>query len=394
MTGTWTATGSSRAATARGALREAMTGALRRLGRRPTLGFIFCSPSRSLEDALAMATELQPEADWLGCTTAGQFTEQGLVSDGLVVMLLASEDFEHVLRFSPDAASPKDSLTQLCGGIREQARQARDRGRSMATTVALVDGLTGDGERLVDRVHANMAGLTEIVGGAAGDDGKFVRTLVGAGGRVTSGGAALLHVFSPQRWGVGVDHGLRPATRTMRVTKSRGNVVYEIDGRPAFEVYRDYARSKGVNLQPESAGPFFINNELGIVLFDELKKARAPLSTADGALTCAAEIPQGAGVCIMGGTSQDLLAAAERAAREAAVHMNNKKAAGILLFDCICRGTILGDDFHREIEAVRSVFPGVPIAGFLTYGEIARYSGRLDGWHNTTAVVTAIPAGS
>ena len=43
---------------------------------------------------------------------------------------------------------------------------------------------------------------------------------------------------------------------------------------------------------------------------------------------------------------------------------------------------------------MRSVFPGVPIAGFLTYGEIARYSGRLDGWHNTTAVVTAIPAGS
>jgi len=41
---------------------------------------------------------------------------------------------------------------------------------------------------------------------------------------------------------------------------------------------------------------------------------RAPLSTADGALTCAAEIPQGAGVCIVGGTSQDLLAAAERGA--------------------------------------------------------------------------------
>ena len=46
----------------------------------------------------------------------------------------------------------------------------------------------------------------------------------------------------------------------------------------------------------------------------------------------------------------------------------------------------------REIDSVKAVFPGVPIVGFLTYGEIARYKGRLDGWHNSTAVVTAIPS--
>jgi len=38
------------------------------------------------------------------------------------------------------------------------------------------------------------------------------------------------------------------------------------------------------------------------------------------------------------------------------------------------------------------VFPDVPLAGFVTYGEIARFSGRLDGWHNATVVVAAIPA--
>jgi hypothetical protein len=52
---------------------------------------------------------------------------------------------------------------------------------------------------------------------------------------------------------------------------------------------------------------------------------------------------------------------------------------------------ILKDAFQREIDAVRSVFGGVPVAGFLTYGEIARYQGNLDGWHNATAVVAAIP---
>ena len=51
---------------------------------------------------------------------------------------------------------------------------------------------------------------------------------------------------------------------------------------------------------------------------------------------------------------------------------------------------ILDRGFSREIDAVQSVFPGVPIAGLLTYGEIARFKGRLEGWHNTTAVVVEV----
>ena len=53
-------------------------------------------------------------------------------------------------------------------------------------------------------------------------------------------------------------------------------MVQEIEGRPAFEVYRDYARERGVTLEPASAGPFLIGNELGILVFDEIKRARAP----------------------------------------------------------------------------------------------------------------------
>jgi hypothetical protein len=97
-------------------------------------------------------------------------------------------------------------------------------------------------------------------------------------------------------------------------------------------------------------------------------------------------------VCILDGNRKDLVAAARRAATEARERLGAKQAAGVLLFDCICRGAILGPEFSGEIAAVREVFPEVPIAGFLTYGEIARYSGKLDGWHKTTAVEVAIPA--
>jgi len=87
-----------------------------------------------------------------------------------------------------------------------------------------------------------------------------------------------------------------------------------------------------------------------------------------------------------------MLAAALSAAQQAKVGLNGAKAAGVLLFDCVCRGMILKDAFDREVAAVRSVFADTPIAGFLTYGEIARSSDKLGGWNNTTAVVVAIAA--
>lgn len=96
-------------------------------------------------------------------------------------------------------------------------------------------------------------------------------------------------------------------------------------------------------------------------------------------------------VSILHGDPPSMIDAARAAAEEAKQHLGGKKAAGVLLFDCVCRGMILKDAFDEEIDAVRSVFSGVPIAGFLTYGEIARYPGKLNGWHNATVVVVAIP---
>lgn len=125
----------------------------------------------------------------------------------------------------------------------------------------------------------------------------------------------------------------------------------------------------------------------------EVHRARAPLAVGDdGSLTCAADVAQGVSICILDGNPANMVAAAKAAATEALKNLEGAKPAGVLLFDCICRGMILKDQFAEEISAIRSVLGDVPIAGFLTYGEIANYQGKTDGWHNTTAVVVALPA--
>lgn len=378
-----------------GAATEAVKAALGPLGgARPTFGLIFASPRHNLAAALAAAENAAPGAAFFGCSTAGEITERGLTRGNLAALVVASDDTEvQLASASAVKADPAAAARVLCGGFAPAAKAAAGRGLAASTTILLVDGLNGVGESLVTEVLNATRPLQQVVGGAAGDDGAFQGTYVGGHGKASTDAAAALHVFSRSPWGVGVDHGLQPTTDRMRVTRASRNIVYELDGRPAFEVYQEYAARRGLELEPSTAGPFLIGNELGIYVFDEIKKARAPLSVgADGSLTCAAEIPEGAYVSILDGQPGRMVEAARRAAQEARRNLAGAQPAAVILFDCVCRGMILDGGFGREIEAVRSVFPNTPVAGLLTYGEIARFKGRLDGWHNTTAVVTAIPA--
>jgi hypothetical protein len=390
---TTTATGASTLARTEDAVAEAVNGALQRLKAEPAYGFLFASPTHDFPQALT-AVRRATRAPIIGCTTAGEFTERGLVQGGLVVMLVASTATARVAFAEGLHANPSRIAAELLAPLPDARKSASTREQRNLTTVLLTDGLAGTGERLVgDLYEARIQSRSQIVGGAAGDDRRFSATVVGAGEKFGTDSAAALHVFTEAVWGVGVDHGLRPVTRPMRVTKAHDNVVMEINGEPAFRLYERHAAARGVALRMDNAGPFLIENELGIHFFDKISRARAPLSVAaDGSLTCAGEIPSGAMVSILDGDPATMIRAARAAAEKARSRLENSQAAGVLVFDCVCRGMILKDRFMEEIDAVRSIFPGVPIAGFLTYGEIARSSSELDGWHNTTAVVVAIAA--
>ncbi len=376
------------------AARQAVAAAREQLGgATPAFGFLFAGPKHDLPSLVTAATAEAGGADFLACSTAGEFTEAGPTHDGVAVFLVASDLLSHHMRFAGGMkADPQGVATALCRDFGELKAAAFAHDRLRSTTVLLTDGLAGTGEQTLEALSEATGPFQQIVGGAAGDEGGFVATGVAAGESAGEDAAAALHIFGAQAWGVGIGHGLEPASDPMVVTRAEGNVVYELDGRPAFEVYRQHARRRGVELTPETAGPYLLGNELGLYFFDKVVKARAPLTVGlDGSLSCAAEIPPESTVCILEGEADKMLAAARHAAEEARENLNGAEAAGVLLFDCVGRGMILGDDFHREIEAVRSVFGDVPLAGFLTYGEIARYRGRFGGWHNTTAVVLAVP---
>jgi hypothetical protein len=362
-------------------------------GRSPALGFVFASPRHDLASVLQTARELVPDADIVGCSTAGELTERGLTHSGVACLLVSWSEAAHLLEIAESMGDDGVELSRrLCERFAASSQHHVAAGRAHSITVLFGDGLSPTFEKLVVQLRRTTTGTQQIVGAGAADDGELARTQVGANGRAFDGGAVALHLFSRARWGVGVEHGVQPVTAPMTVTRAAGNLVKEIDGERALDVYARYAAERGQVLEGQVIPQFLVENELGVLLFDDIVRVRAPIRVEpDGSLFFAGEVPEGSRVCIVRSEPEQMLAAATRAAQSAADGLGGARAAGVLVFSCICRALRLGAQYADEIDCVRRVFPNTPIAGFSSYGEIARTEAKLDGYHNSTIVVAAIP---
>lgn len=378
------------------AVRSALGDALAKLrGARPALGFLFVSSAHDLDAALETARATAPGADLLACTTAGEIHGSGSTHGGVSSLLVAWEGTEHVATPALDMVhgEPDAIATRLCDGFEASARERRSRGLEHSTTVLFGDGLSPKLEKVVAAVRRCTSTSQQVVGGGAADDGALARTWIGSAGGAITGGVVAAHIFSRSPFGVGVEHGVGAASDRMLVTRSVANVVHEIDGRRALDVYRDRAVALGQPPEAASSPKFLVENELGLYLFEQIVRIRSPIGVSpDGCLTFAGEVPEGSAVCFVRGEPDAMIAAARSAARAAAAGLCGARPAGVLVVSCICRDALLGARYDEEVRAIADEFPGAPIAGFVSYGEIARIQGKLDGYHNNTLVVVAIPS--
>ena len=214
------ATGASTVRSSRQAAAQAFQQALAKLGNaKPNFGFLFAGPEHSLAEALSVGTEAT-QAEIIACTSAGEISEKGLTRGGMVAMLCASGAAAEMRFASGLKSDPERVGRELAANLSSFKKKSALNDNRHLTTVLLTDGLAGTGERLVNELYERrIQSGTQIVGGAAGDDGRFKATWVGSRTGASPDAAAALHVFSESPWGIGVDHGLRPTTKPADVRR-------------------------------------------------------------------------------------------------------------------------------------------------------------------------------
>lgn len=379
--------------------RKAAQDAMAKLsGHRVDLCLLFGSIGYDLPGVIkGIRSVIGGAAPLIGSTSSGEFTEQAVDKKSIAVGLISSDAY----RFEVKAAT----------GLKEDVRGTFDRlkkelngflqGPGVGSFMMMIDGLAGNGE------EATLAALTmfesdlHLVGGAAGDELAFKETKVIANDQILSNAVALCAVKGPHPFFVtAVKHGHQPLSKSLAVTKAKGNVLFEVNGRPAWDVWVEETRKKakevGIDVDhlsdPSAIGTFLIRFELGLETAQGDYKIRVPLSkNPDGSLNFACIIPEGVQFRIMQSVKQEQIDSARTTAELAGRAMGNRKAAGALIFDCVCRAIILGPEFSEAVKAMKDVLGDIPILGLETYGEICMDPSSFSGFHNTTSVVALIP---
>ncbi|MGZ3703914.1 MAG: FIST signal transduction protein, partial [Bdellovibrionota bacterium] len=327
-----------------------------------------------------------PKAQVIGCSTAGEISNDG-VSDNTLVATACH--FEHP-DFVPVSTQFKTMFETRKAGV-ELAKKL-DR-KNLKSLFLLGKGLNINGSALIEGIREVLGNDVVITGGLAGDGGKFQQTFTVINGKVQDDAVVGLGVYGDHiKFSFGSMGGWQPFGPVRRVTRAKENVLYELDGQPALEIYKTYLGDKAKELPASGLFyPFALlkdnQDTTGII------RTILAVNEADQSLTLAGDIPENGIVRLMHANNDGLVSGA-KAAAVATDKMTSKgsKTSGLgILISCVGRKLVMGTDIEDELDAVRSIFGESPVTGFYSYGEICPQAGLLDcKLHNQTMTITYI----
>ncbi len=375
---------------------EAAKQAVGKLSHTPNFGIVFCSSKYDYPELLRGIKSVAGDAQIIGCSSASEFTEEHVGKDSVVVAFISSDTHHfytgHGVGMSNDSL---EAVQAACAKFPEEVA-----GFPYKSALLLIDGLSGKGEDACASALCALGPTVRFAGGAAADNLAFKATHVFHNDKAYTDATALCLMISQKPVYIGVKHGHHPISPPLTITKATDNVVYEIEKRPAFELWKEYTREKAKargfdvdNLKDASeVGSFFLQYETGLQTGQDYK-VRAPLSlNPDGSVNFACMMLEGSVIRIMESPNKACqIDSARDAAKAAFAAARGTKLAGAVIFDCVCRNLILDSDFAKGVDEIKNVIGNIPVIGFATYGEIAMEMGQLSGFHNTTTVVVLIP---
>lgn len=247
------------------------------------------------------------------------------------------------------------------------------------------EGLLVNGSALARGLREHLPAGVGATGGLAADGARMRRTLVGLDELPREGRIALVGLYGASlECRFGSQGGWDPFGPERRVTRSAANVVYELDGRSALSLYREYLGEHAAGLP--STGLLF---PLALLLADGRTLVRTLLSIDESAesVTFAGDVPEGSIARLMHASFDRLVDGALVAGRRA----SQREAPGLaLLVSCVGRKLVLGPRAEEEVEAVRDALgPDTTMAGFYSNGELCPFADRTEcELHNQTMTVT------
>jgi hypothetical protein len=334
-------------------------------------------PLKELADAFDQACVV-------GCSTAGEIVGD-MVRDDALALVVARFGSTRVVAVHEPVEGPDQSR----GVGHRLGRRLLERLPDLGAVLVLSDGLVVNGSELVAGLLTGTGGHVPISGGLAGDGTRFDHTWVLVDGQPRSGHVTAVGLAGPDlRVGHGCDAGWEPFGPPRRITRSAGNVLYELDGEPALALYKKYLGDRAAGL-PATALLFPLTIRVPGADDRELVRTILAVDEQTQSMTFAGDVPEGSAAQLMRGTVDGLVDAASRAARSALAGRADPVLA--LAVSCVGRRLMLGNRVEDELEATLDCLPaGSELVGFYSYGELSPVAAGSCDLHNQTMTVTTV----
>jgi hypothetical protein len=352
-------------------------------GFKPTLAIVFLSFTQNID---AVCKILDNEGIQIfGATSSGEFISSEISEGSIAVMLLDINPSCFKLIFQEAGDSSEFEI----------AKQLGEEGKKLFANPAFII-LSGwsnemDGEKIIKGIENGFGEEATIFGGMAGDDLTLTgpKTFTLGKSSITALVALIIDEDKIAISGVATC-GWKPIGITKTITKSKGNVVYTIDDKPALDLVMKYL---GLNLEEQFNNTVF---NLGAYYPLQLEREGAPavMRTAqmgnveDRSLICAGNVPQGAKVRFSLPPDFDVIDTVESECKELKDEQA-QDADAVIMFSCISRYLSLGVMTSEEIDRVLKIW-NAPMIGFFTYGEYGKSKRGKHEFHNNTCCVVVL----
>ncbi|PWN05780.1 FIST signal transduction protein [Rhodohalobacter mucosus] len=360
-------------------------------GFRPSLAIVFMSVKQDIEAVSGILDEKKIQI--FGATTAGEFID-GEIEEGSIAMMLIDLNPAY---FKLEFIEIDQENTV------EDARELGVLGKSTFQNPALIiatGGIYIDGDHIMHGITKGFGepvspvkGEATLFGGMAGDDLIAEKPIVFTNGK-SKDNALLALIIDEDKVDVrGIAScGWNAIGTTKTVTKSKGNIVYTIDDKPALDMLMKYL---GVEVKQE--------DEKGIVAFlnswyyplqlerdngDTVIRATRFANNDDRSLICTGSVPQGSKIKFAFPPDFDAI---ETVVSECAGIKDDaeQQADALIMFSCVSRHLSFGELIKEEIEQVQHIWDA-PMAGFFTYGEYGKSKIGNNEFHNNACCVVAL----
>lgn len=330
---------------------------------------------------LSQIREVYPKAHILGCSTSGEICGVE-VSDDTLVCTAAFFERTQLKGTSVKVENAADSFAagqKLAGALET---------KGLVHVFVISDGLKVNGSELVKGLVQNLPSTVSVTGGLSGDGDRFQKTLVLWDGEPEPDTIAAVGFYGDSlKVGCGSLGGWDPFGPERQITKSKGNVLFQLDGKSALELYKNYLGDHAKDL-PASGLLFPLSlrpkeGEAGVV------RTILSIDEKEQSLTFAGDVPEGSYAQLMKANFDRLIDGAVGAAKTS-YHAIGASPELAVLISCVGRKLVLKQRIEEEVEGVRDIMGNrTVLTGFYSYGEISPFTPNAKcELHNQTMTIT------